>query len=324
MSDESDQKSTEPTAVGALLKKRRQSLKMSLAAVELATKIRGKYLVLIEQGDYENLPNDIYTRGFISKYAEHLGLDAEAVTAQYMAERGGAHASAKVAAPKPVKARRFIVTPRLVIAGAFLLILGLVVAYLTAQFSTLAAAPKLSVDAPPGDLVVEGSVLTVAGKVAGGADVTINDSPVLTDANGGFSNQLALQDGLNTIKVVATNKLGKSTSVTRSILAHLPDVGSTQPLVPVAPFDGVAVGVSIKDSAAKITATIDDGKPMIITMLPGATRSFSGKSKVKIETSNSSSTAVVITNATVASKDLGVVGKGGDLKLEFAKDTSFP
>ncbi len=172
--------------------------------------------------------------------------------------------------------------------------------------------------------MVEGSVLTVAGKVAGGAEVSINDSAVLTDANGKFSNQLALQDGVNIIKVVAKNKLGKTTSVTRNILAHMPQVDSSVPLVPLAPFDGVAVGVIVKGNAVNIIAIIDNAKPTKITMLPGTSRSFTGKSKVKLTTSNASSTVLVITNSTIAAKDLGVVGKGGELKLEFAKDTAFP
>ncbi len=310
--------------VGSLLRRRRQSLKLSLADVELTTKIRGKYLVWIEHGDYTNLSNDIYARGFIAKYADYLGLDAEAVSVQYLAERGGLDEAAKVGSPRMARGRRFVLTPRLMIAGAFLVILALVIMYLGLQFSALAAAPRLKVDAPPGDLVVEGSTMSVVGNAAGGADVFINDSPVLTDANGGFKNQLALQDGLNVIKVVAKNKLGKSTTVKRNILAHLPQVGNTGPLVPAAPFDGVAVGVSVKDSASTITATVDDGKPSIITMLPGTARAFTGKSKVKIETSNAAVTSVIVTNSTIAGKDLGVVGKGGDFKLEIAKDTSFP
>lgn len=310
------------SSVGALLKKRRQSLKLSLAQVELATKVRGKYLAWIEQSDFSQLPNDIYTRGFITKYADYLGLDAEAVTAKYAEERGGEIDKTLVGSPKPVKGRRFIVTPRIMIAGAFLVILAFVVAYLSWQFSALAAAPRLKVDSPPGDLVVEASTLTVAGQVAGGADVFINDSLVLTDSNGVFSNKLALQDGVNTIMVTAKNKLGKSTRVTRNILAHLPKV-TGQPLVPNAPFDGIAVGVNIKDSATSITAKIDDGAPMVLTMLPGTSRNFQGKSKVEIDTSNSATTGIIVTNSQTANKDLGIVGKGGEFKLDFAKDTAF-
>ncbi|QQR52969.1 helix-turn-helix domain-containing protein [bacterium] len=74
--------------VGPQLKARRQSLRMSLAQVEVATKIRGKYLIALEAGEYEKLPNDIYSRGFVQNYANHLGLDGTVVAADYALERG--------------------------------------------------------------------------------------------------------------------------------------------------------------------------------------------------------------------------------------------
>lgn len=307
--------------IGALLKKRRQQLKLSLASVELATKIRGKYLVWIETSDFENLPNDIYTRGFVSKYADYLSLDVDAVLKQYALERGEVEKS-QVSSPKPVRGRNFIVTPRILIAGGFLTILGLMLAYLGWQFSALAAAPRLALNSPPDNTVIEGGVITVAGSVGGSADVFINDTSILTDANGNFSTSLALQDGVNQIKVTAKNKLGKTTSFTRNILAHLP-TNTGQPLVPAAVFDGVAVGVTAKDSAINVTVKTDDGQPQTITMLPGTSKAFQGKSKVAITTSNSADTYLVVTNSVVASKDLGAAGKGGQMQLEFAKDTQF-
>src|SRR5438105_4823619 len=141
-------------SVGQELKKRRLALRLSLANVELATKIRGKYLVWIEASDYDRLPNDIYARGFITKYADYLGLDATALTERYAQERGSVDSKTLVGSPKPVTKRRLIVTPRIVIAGGFLIIVALVVAYLSWQFSALAAAPRLHVESPPGDLVV--------------------------------------------------------------------------------------------------------------------------------------------------------------------------
>src|SRR5438046_1866585 len=91
-----------PSSIGPLLKKRRAALKLNLADVELATKIRGKYLVRIEAGEWAALPNDIYTKGFVLKYADFLGLDGAAVVRQYLVERGGGVEQAAQNAPKPV------------------------------------------------------------------------------------------------------------------------------------------------------------------------------------------------------------------------------
>src|SRR5580704_12303636 len=81
-------------SVGRQLKARRQALRLSLAQVELDTKIRGKFLTALESGDYSSLPNDIYSRGFVQHYANHLGLDGEQVAQAYAKERGGVAAGA--------------------------------------------------------------------------------------------------------------------------------------------------------------------------------------------------------------------------------------
>lgn len=52
-------------------------------AVE-ATKVRGRYLSAIEQGDLRSLPGKVYARGFVRSYSEYLGLDGDEVTNLYL------------------------------------------------------------------------------------------------------------------------------------------------------------------------------------------------------------------------------------------------
>ncbi|HSX48483.1 MAG TPA: RodZ domain-containing protein [Candidatus Nanoarchaeia archaeon] len=311
-------------SVAQTLKKKRQSLKLSLRDVELATKIRGKYLTKFETGDYGDIPNDIYTRGFIGNYAEFLGLDPKVVTKQYLAERGEIEV-APVSLPKPVAQRRFILTPKIFILAGFLVASAAVVAYLYSQFSALAAPPQLEVTAPVADQVIYGSLIDVAGHAGGGSDVFINDSPILTDANGNFSDKLALQDGVNTVRIRAKNKVGKETVLTRNILAHLPTVDATAS-VPTAVYDGIAIGVTIKGSATGLVVSVDGKEVFKGTMLAGTAQTFKGVGKIVITTSNAGTTNLVITNQAVASKQLSPLGKDGEVKrdLEFAKDTQFP
>ncbi|MBW3538153.1 helix-turn-helix domain-containing protein [Candidatus Parcubacteria bacterium] len=319
-----DSPSLEPT-VAQTLKKRRTGLRLSLAQVELATKIRGKYLVKLESGDYAELPNDIYARGFVAKYANFLGLDSAAVVKQYLAERGGRIEAAPTKLIRPVPSRRLTVTPKIMIAGALLLAAGAIVAYLGWQFTALAAAPRLEISSPTGDQVIGGSLVTVAGEASPGADVFVNDSPVLTDGNGRFSDKLALQEGINTIEVVAKNKLGKTTTVSRSILAKPPKIANAPVSVPAAPFDGIAMSVTIKEAATWLTVKVD-GKETRLTMLPGTSQLFRGEREIKLTTGNAGATSLVITNKVVANKSLSPLGQDGEIKrnLEFAKDTNFP
>lgn len=208
------------TSVGEILRSARQAQGLSLVQVELATRIRGKFLLAIEAGDYEQLQNDIYAYGFVRTYANYLKLSDNDLAKRYIEERGGALApvpSSKRLRPEK-RVRNFILTPRLLTVALILVSVIGVGSYLSWQFALLAAAPRLEVFSPSGDAVVETNKVEVKGRVNAGVEVAINDVAVLTDPNGNFSESISLAEGVNTIKVTARNKLGKSTSVTRNIL----------------------------------------------------------------------------------------------------------
>jgi cytoskeletal protein RodZ len=310
--------------VGQMLKARRQALRLSMAQVELATKIRGKFLAALESGDYSTLPNDIYSRGFVQHYANHLGLDGAFVAAQYVAERGGVE-EAKTRRPVMEKPVKFVFTSRILAAVSVLALAAAVLWYLLWQYSALAAPPSLDVTSPNSDQVLAGAVINVAGHATQGTDVTVNDSPVLTDTDGNFSEKVALQDGVNPIRVVAKSKLGKSTTVTRNVLAKLPKVDAAAAVVPDKPFDGVAVAVKVKDATSVVVA-VDGKEAWRGTVVGGWSKVFAGKTEVNITTGNAGATSVTVTNAVAASKSLSPLGKDGEIRRNqsFAKDTVIP
>ena len=49
------------------------------------TKISKRYLLALEQNDFEVLPAAVYVRGFVSEYARAMGLPSEAIARAYMA-----------------------------------------------------------------------------------------------------------------------------------------------------------------------------------------------------------------------------------------------
>src|SRR3989304_9931803 len=63
--------------LGQTLRGAREAKRWDLARAERETRIRTRYLVALEQGDYRDLPSPVYTRGFVRNYALYLGLDPE-------------------------------------------------------------------------------------------------------------------------------------------------------------------------------------------------------------------------------------------------------
>ena len=65
--------------------KRRKERDLTLEKVTQTIKIRLPYLQSIEKGAWEELPGEVYVRGFVKRYADFLGLDVVTLMAPYLA-----------------------------------------------------------------------------------------------------------------------------------------------------------------------------------------------------------------------------------------------
>lgn len=59
--------------IGQRLRRARESLGLTLADVSRRTNIQIKYIIAIEKGEWERLPNIIYARAYIKTYAKLVG-----------------------------------------------------------------------------------------------------------------------------------------------------------------------------------------------------------------------------------------------------------
>ncbi|MFN0152861.1 MAG: helix-turn-helix domain-containing protein [Gaiella sp.] len=63
--------------IGSSLREARTRQGLDFDAMEQRTKVRGKYLRLIEEERFDQLPGPTYTKGFLRVYADQLGLDGQ-------------------------------------------------------------------------------------------------------------------------------------------------------------------------------------------------------------------------------------------------------
>jgi len=87
--------------VGAFLREARENTGRSLTDVAVMLRIGKRYLQSIEDGRYEDLPGQTYAVGFIRSYADYLGLDTEALVAQFKAQSDGAEGQPELEFPVP-------------------------------------------------------------------------------------------------------------------------------------------------------------------------------------------------------------------------------
>src|ERR687885_662888 len=91
-------------AIGERLREARMRQGLDLGEVEVATKIRAKYLRALENDEFSMLPGSTYVKSFLRTYAEYLGLDAQLLVEEFRAQHeprgeGELHLTAPPARP---------------------------------------------------------------------------------------------------------------------------------------------------------------------------------------------------------------------------------
>jgi helix-turn-helix protein len=69
--------------IGNSLREARERQGLGYPEIELATKIRAKYIRALEEEDFTSIPGDAYIRGFLRTYSEYLGLDGDVYVDEY-------------------------------------------------------------------------------------------------------------------------------------------------------------------------------------------------------------------------------------------------
>ncbi|MCI1987263.1 MAG: DUF4115 domain-containing protein [Lactobacillus sp.] len=69
--------------IGQKLRTARIEKGYTLDDLQQITKIQKRYLIAIEEGNFDALPGDFYVRAFIKQYADTVGLDSDALLTQF-------------------------------------------------------------------------------------------------------------------------------------------------------------------------------------------------------------------------------------------------
>jgi len=200
--------------VGEILKKTRLEKKLTLEEVEIATKIRKKFLQALEENNFSKLPSYSFGRGFLKNYAEFLGLSSRPILAIFKRDFDRPEIIQKL--PKDLE-REIKWSPKLtVVVVGIVFFLGLSF-WLGYQYLSLKRAPFLQVIFPPEGKQVSEEKIEITGKTQPDALVTINNVPIVLSSGGEFHYQQELFPGENKIVIVAKNRLGKETKVHRTV-----------------------------------------------------------------------------------------------------------
>jgi cytoskeletal protein RodZ len=95
--------------VGQYLRRHREEKQMSVEEVSRSTRVPMDSVTRIEDDRFDELPGEVFVRGFLKSYARAVGLSADEVLARYSASRRSAWVTPlPISSPqaKPARGRR--------------------------------------------------------------------------------------------------------------------------------------------------------------------------------------------------------------------------
>lgn len=197
---------------GSLLKQARESKGLSIERVNQELKIRATYLESFEAGRLPDKIGTTYSRQLLRAYAQFLNLETAPIDLLIKPDKTPSRLHHKV------QFRPDIVTTKILTFGTLSLLMLGIISYVIWQVIVLSSAPSLVITAPPRDIISEHPRYEIRGKSTSGTDISINDVAILSNPDGSFSESVPLRPGLNTFRVTATNKLGKTRVIERAII----------------------------------------------------------------------------------------------------------
>ena len=204
--------------LGQIFSRKRKREKISISEAEMATKIRSKYLISIEDDDWFSLPAHTYTKGFVSRYASFLGLDQKKVMDCYNRGRVNFMSSNNPISPNPkIVEKKFLITPKIIIPSIIALLLVGIFTFIIYQVYGFAAAPELVVTSPDNNSILENEDIEIRGVTNQDAEIYVNDENVMVSSDGKFIADYKLHSGVNIIEVKAINKAEKEKIITYTV-----------------------------------------------------------------------------------------------------------
>lgn len=216
---------TSRKSLGKLLLIARKKKDIGLEKAEFDTKVRYKYLLALENDDYDNMPPDVYNIGFLKRYCEYLDVDKDKFLVLYKNERLLHNELSKKffnfndkkelinpGHPEKFKNKlKFVITPQILITTLVVFVVVGILGYIWFQVKSFAAAPPLEVNNPNEQIVVSMNNIEVKGNTDPTVELTINGRAVGVGENGYFSQNVELINGINTVEIKALNKANKET-----------------------------------------------------------------------------------------------------------------
>ncbi|MBU0647566.1 DUF4115 domain-containing protein [Patescibacteria group bacterium] len=291
-------------SLGRLLKNTRLKHKLKLTHIEEYTHIRQSYIAAIEEDNWQSLPSIDYTKKFILTYAKFLELDLEKIKNRFEIEAKyyfpDNYQISKDNISNRLK-RTLIITPKTLAITTFFSLLLIIGIYTYYQINHFMQTPTLQIAEPADYIEVSVNKIQITGQTDPNNTIYINNQPLTIDKNGNFSTPVQLKSGYNIIKVTAENKIGRTTTATKVVVANLNQTDQ--------PTNQIDLSISALDSDIWVRIKTADNQIIFDdTILRNQTKSFTSEHTLYLTTTNAGATSITINN-----QPLGIIGQNQEI-----------
>lgn len=188
--------------IGQFFKENRLQQKLSPEEAAQRLLVSRDFIQKIEGDDFENLPAEVYLKGFVKKYAQLLHLNELRALALF--RRSYLRSKEETAVPpQPIKKKLFTLTPRTFINLAISVIIIGFLGFLYWQYRNYAGKPLLVVTSPADRATIYQDYVEVIGQTDPDAKLYINGQESYVSEDGSFAVAVGLNPGHNQLIVTA-------------------------------------------------------------------------------------------------------------------------
>lgn len=202
-------------SVGNRLQDERVRKNVSLEKVSAATKIKIKFLEDIENGNYSNIPSG-YATPFVRNYAKYLGLPEKETMALFRREFD----VEKQLGVLPQGMSDDFIRGKLKVRRGIILLFGLFALlgiFIVYQYRAALFNPPVKIVSPKENAQISSATVQIIGETQPDSSVLIDGETASIDKEGNFKKEILLFPGAATIKITATNRFGRQTTIVRHI-----------------------------------------------------------------------------------------------------------
>lgn len=214
-------KKLSPTAaLPEILTEERQKANLSLDEVSFKTQIAVKYLENLENGNYQELPGEVYNRQFLKQLAKLYSLSEKTLLKIYLKEKESQLSFKELFSPTPRKDPKIFKwlepkTLRLIFIA--LPIISCLI-YLSLEIINIFTPPLLEISSPTSQTITPETNIKIIGQTEPEAMLLINHQEILPAPDGAFTETLDLTMGLNVFEISAKKKHSQAKIITLSVL----------------------------------------------------------------------------------------------------------